>query len=131
MENTLSNFFRAHERKLWQPGRVDCCLFVADWAMCLGRPDPAEGWRGAYDTEVGFQAIIAAAGGLVPLFEGCAAKVRAKRVQRPVVGDVAVIGSPINIGKQFGAIFDGARWNIRFINNVGPLTAKPLAIWRL
>lgn len=131
MEKTLSDFFRAHERKPWQPGQVDCCLFVADWALWLGRSDPAEGWRGSYDTEDGFRAIINAAGGLVPLFEGCAAKVRAKRVQCAAAGDVAVIGSPNNIGKQFGAIFDGTLWNIRFKHNVGPLTSRPLAIWRI
>lgn len=131
MENTLSDFFRAYERKPWQPGRVDCCLFVAAWVIWLGRPDPAEAWRGRYDCEDGFRDIIRRAGGLVPLFEACANKVRAKRVQYPSAGDVAVIGSASNLERQFGAIFDGTSWNIRFVHNVGPLTSKPLAIWRI
>jgi hypothetical protein len=131
MENTLSDFFRAYERKPWQPGHVDCCLFVAAWSIWLGHPDPALDWRGSYDSDQGFREIISKAGGVVPLFERCAARIRARRVQRASVGDVAVIGSHKNIEKQFGAIFDGERWNIRFIDRIGSLTATPLAIWRL
>jgi len=131
METTLADFFRAYERKPWQPGQVDCCLFVAAWAMWLGHTDPARDWRGSYDSEEAFQSIIRKSGGVVPLFESCAAHIKAKRVQHASAGDVGVIGSPTNIDRQFGAIFDGERWNIRFIHNIGPMTAKPLAIWRL
>ncbi|MCM2455297.1 hypothetical protein HGO37_07870 [Rhizobium sp. CG4] len=131
MENTLADFFRAYERKPWQPGQVDCCLFVASWLIWLGHPDPAQDWRGSYDSDEGFRAIIGKAGGLVPLFEQCAVKIRAKRVQCPSVGDVGVIGSQANIDRQFGAIFDGERWRVRFINSISPMMATPLAIWSI
>lgn len=104
---------------------------MAAWAVWLGYPDPARDWRGTYDSEDGFRAIIHKAGGVVPLIEACAATIRAKRVQQPSVGDTAVIGSATNIDRQFGAIFDGARWNVRFVNKIGPMAATPLAIWRI
>lgn len=131
METTLSDFFRAYERKPWRPGQVDCCLFMAAWAVWLGYPDPARDWRGTYDSEDGFRAIIHKAGGVVPLIEECALSINARRVSQPITGDVAVIGSATNIDRQFGAIFDGARWNVRFVNKIGPMAATPLAIWRI
>jgi hypothetical protein len=54
-----------------------------------------------------------------------------KRLQRPLPGAIGVIGSSLNIDHQFGAIFDGARWNVRFINKIGQMAASPLAIWSI
>ncbi|WP_288430199.1 hypothetical protein [uncultured Agrobacterium sp.] len=131
MKENLQAFFRHHEQKSWQPGLVDCSLFLADWAEWIGHPYPAAHLRGTYESEDGFRAIVRSCGGLVPIVARCVERVGGRRIQYPVAGAIGVIGSALNSDHQFGAIFDGERWNVRFINSIGPMTAKPLAIWSI
>jgi hypothetical protein len=128
---TLAQFLEWHGAKHWQPGTVDCCLCLADWAIARGRPDPAHHLRGCYRDEAGFRSIIAAAGGVVPLVAGCVAIIDGKPLQRPFEGAIGVIGSTTNIERQWGAIFDGQRWLIRSQAGFTPLTAPTLAIWSI
>ncbi|EPE98620.1 DUF6950 family protein [Rhizobium grahamii] len=127
----LAAFLATQSVRPWQPGTVDCCLFLADWAVWIGHRDPAAHLRGMYDSDDGFRAIIAAHQGVVPVVSQCVANINGKRVQRPSCGSVGVIGSPANINRQWGAIFDGERWLIRFRDEVGPIVARPLAIWKI
>lgn len=127
----LCEFLEPYAVKPWEPGKVDCCLFLAAWAIWLGHRDPAEHLRGTYDSEEGFRRHIEAAGSVIALVGGCVARIKGKPVLRPTCGDIGVIGSATNVHRQFGAIFDGERWIVRFIHSVGPMTARPLAIWRL
>lgn len=131
MEERLKAFLDANAREPWRPGTVDCCMFLASWAIWLGHPDPAQHLRGTYSTDDGFRAIIYEAGGVVPVVDRCATSIGGKRLQRPVCGAIGVIGSHSNIDHQLGAIFDGQRWNVRFVNKIGHMTASPLAIWGL
>lgn len=131
MDRELSAFFLAHAEKPWQPGKVDCCMFLAAWAIWLGHPDPAQHLRGAYDSEEGFRAIIERTGSVTELVGSCASLIRGKRLQRPVCGAIGVIGSAINIHRQFGAIHDGERWQVRYKNGLGPMMAQPLGIWSI
>lgn len=127
----LRAFLNAYEREPWTPGdKVDCCLALAEWAIWMGRPDPAAAMRGTYQDEQGFRAHVNAAGSLVALVGSCVSSIGARRVDVPICGDIAVIGSSNNIHRQFGAIYDGRQWLVRFIDSIGPMTAKPLAIWR-
>lgn len=127
----LEAFFAAYGARPWQPGAVDCLLFLADYAMALGRPDPAAHLRGSYDSEDGFRAIIAAAGGVVPLVSDCAARIGARALQHPMRGAIGIIGSAEHIQYQFGAIHDGEQWNVKLIGRVRPMMSKPLAIWAI
>ncbi|MEZ2132460.1 MULTISPECIES: hypothetical protein [unclassified Sinorhizobium] len=127
----LTAFIATHNTRPWQPGNVDCCLFLADWALWLGHQDPAAHLRGTYDTEDGFRDIITSACGVVPVVDRCVANIGGQRVDNPTCGAVGVIGSPNNIYRQWGAIFDGRRWLVRFRDNIGPMSAKPLAIWKI
>ena len=131
VDPVLAGFIAAYEAKPWQPGRVDCCLALAAWAIWLGHSDPAEHMRGTYDSEDGYRAIFKQYGGVVPFVASCAAKISAKSIQSPQSGDIGVIGSPTTWERQFGAIFDGERWRVRFINGYGAMIAPPLAIWRI
>lgn len=124
-------FLCAYERKQWLPGTVDCCLFLAAWAVWLGYPDPAQHLRGTYEDEAGFRAIIDEAGSVTAVVERCALSINAKRLQRPLCGSIGVIGSHSNIHRQFGAIHDGEGWNVRFIHGVHRMIAAPLAIWSI
>lgn len=131
MEQTLQAFLEAYRPKPWAPSSVDCCMFLASWAIWLGHRDPAQHLRGTYDSDEGFRRHIDAAGSVTSLVGACAESIGGKRVQRPFSGAIGVIGSSRNIYHQFGAIFDGERWLVRFINKVGPMTARPLAIWAI
>lgn len=131
MRDILQEFFRLHAQLPWKPGEVDCCLFLASWAIYLGHRDPAPHLRGTYDSDDGFRSIIHQVGGVVPLVERCVDLIGGTRLQVPVCGAIGVIGSQNNMDHQFGAIFDGARWNVRFINSIGPMSAAPLAIWSI
>jgi hypothetical protein len=131
MKSALASFLGAQERKHWDPATLNCMLFPAAWAIWLGHRDPVENWRGAYSTEAAYQAIVSAAGGCVPLMAGAVAKIDGRSLVVPVCGAVGIIGSPTNIQRQWGAIFDGERWLVRFRDNVAPMTARALAIWEI
>lgn len=131
MDDQWDSFSCAYAEKPWRPGQVDCCLFLAAWAIWLGYPDPAQHLRGTYDDEAGFRGIIDGAGSVTAVVERCAHSINARRLQRPLCGSIGVIGSSSNIHRQFGAIHDGEGWNVRFINGVHRMIATPLAIWSI
>lgn len=131
VKSALQLFLAAQSSREWAPGSVDCCLLLADWAIWLGHVDAASHLRGTYSDEAGFQAIIAASQGVVPLVAGCASRINGRLITSPSIGAIGVIGSPHAIGRQWGAIFDGSRWLVRFRDGVGPISARPLAIWEI
>lgn len=117
--------------KQWRPGHVDCCMFLAAWAMWIGHPDPAQHLRDTYDSEDGFREIIEAAGGVVPVVSVCVARIGGTPVGEPELGSVGVVGSPAKLTKQWGAIFDGRQWLVRTKAGIISLAATPLAIWKI
>ncbi|WP_242217960.1 DUF6950 family protein [Shinella zoogloeoides] len=127
---SLKEFVAVNEAKPWAPGYADCCIILADWAIWLGNEDPAKHLRGAYSDEIGYQAIISAAGGVVPLVASCADEI-SERVEAPEAGAVGVIGSRNNVKRQFGAIHDGCGWLVRTPRGFDRVFASSLAIWRL
>ncbi len=129
---TLQAFLHAYARKPWTPGgTVDCCLILAEWAIWLGYPDPAAAWRGAYVPGQDQIDTMAKWGGALPLIAGCAAVIGARRVDRPVLGCVGVVGSLHNVTRQFGVIHDGAGWLTRTPSGFGRITATTLAAWEI
>ena len=126
----LQTFIADNNTRPWQPGQVDCCMVLADWASWLGHPDPAAHLRGTYDSDEGFRATIAAAGNVPALVASCIPR-SGKRIQHPMAGDIGVIGSPNNIHRQFGAIHDGNGWLVRMHGGFGRMTARTLAAWKI
>ncbi|TAU98170.1 hypothetical protein ELI38_20415 [Rhizobium leguminosarum] len=127
----LEAFIAENNTRAWRPGEVDCCMFLASWAIWRGHPDPAAHLRGTYADEAGFRSIVAEAGGVVPVVQRCIENIGGCMVDRPKHGAVGVIGSHADITRQWGAIFNGERWLMRFRDNVGPVAARPLAIWEI
>lgn len=127
----LAAFVADNNTRPWQPGHVDCCMVLADWAMWLGHPDPATHLRGTYDSDEGFRAIIAAHQGAVPVVARCVAAIDGKPTSKPTRGAIGVIGSPLNIHRQFGAIHDGSGWLVRMHGGFGRMTACTLAAWEI
>jgi len=125
----LPDFFREYGDRPWVWGEVDCCLALADWLVAQGRADSAASLRGTYHSEDALRAILQAAGGVLPLVRQCADRAGLAETDRPAEGCVAVIGSRENGLRQWGAIFDGARWQVRLLNGFVAVTARPIQMW--
>ncbi|MCV3209598.1 hypothetical protein OHD62_17290 [Mesorhizobium sp. YC-39] len=129
LQLTLQAFLAHHGAlpQVW--GQVDCCLVLADWAVWLGNDDPAADLRGSYDSEEGCRAVVSAAGGLLPLVAGCAARAGWLEAEEQAIGVVGVIGSPAIVNRQWGAIWDGRHWLVRMADGFVSFTAKPFFVW--
>tara|TARA_S200002703_G_scaffold61685_1_gene53581 strand:- start:6127 stop:6585 length:459 start_codon:yes stop_codon:yes gene_type:complete len=54
----LAVYLDSHRDIPFAWGAQDCCLFAADWVeICIGI-DPAESWRGKYETQAGALKIL-------------------------------------------------------------------------
>ena len=104
-------------------------LAPADWFIFRGFGDAARDFRGTYSDEAGYRAIVTDHGGLVPIVDTHAARIGLTKINVPRRGSVGVVGSADHIHRQFGAIFDGARWMLRTKDRFEPMIAKPLTIW--
>lgn len=132
VDDQLTAFLRAYADLPWTPGGiVDCCLVLAEWAIWLGYPDPAAGWRGSYRPGQDQIDTLSRWGGALPLISGCAAVINAVPTDRPFRGCVGVVGSAGNVTRQFGAIHDGDGWITRKPDGFGRITARTLAAWKL
>lgn len=114
----------------WGTG-VDCCLTLADWSIARGTTDPAYDLRGMYHDETGARRIVAEHGGLIPIFAEMLPRVGWVEAEAPNEGDIAVIGSPFSIERQWGAIRHDGKWKVRMDVGFVPFIARPLAIWNL
>lgn len=116
-------------------GQTDCSLLLADWALDNGHVDPAAAWRGVYASEAQCRDLIAEKGDLVDVVRGCAQVAGLKRLAEPEFGAVAVIGSKSNPQRQWGAIWNGRRWLVKWGDErrAGwePMAALALGIWRI
>lgn len=127
--DALSRFLADYSALIWSPGHeVDCCLALAAWLRWNGFDDPAASLRGSYHDEAGFRRIIAAYGGVVPLIEAHLPS-QCQQVTHPERGAIGVIGSPTNVQRQFGAIFDGCGWLVRARAGFERVCARKLMSW--
>ena len=110
-------------------GVADCCLALADWAKANGYPDGATDLRGTYNNENDMYSIIQTYGDVVGIVEHCASIAGVAQASRQQIGSIAVIGNPSNMYRQWGAIWDGVRWQVFLKGGFTGLTAKPLKIW--
>lgn len=123
----LSDFLAEWGAKPWDWGSVDCCFVTVEWAIAAGHSDPAGAWRGLIESEEDWRSLMLTRGGLVPVFEEVFAAF--PRISVPTVGAIAVIGSAGNAYRQWGAIHDGARWQVRLKEGFVAIVAPPLVIW--
>lgn len=90
----LSDYLAALAGKRWQPGALDCAVFMADWVHRLIGVDPIADIRGTYSTKKQFLRIERGEGGFAA---SCARRLAAcgfYQVDRPIAGDIAVVLSP-------------------------------------
>lgn len=126
----LGAYLAEARKRPWAWGEHDCCAFPARW---VGAELPG------YASEAEAEALLHAAGGLVPLFD-CAAEGVAEPVDTPEPGDVGVIELPAPSDVpaadlhlvELGAIWTGKRWV--FVPGAGGIAGVSaptvLKVWR-
>ena len=128
----LAEFLVDNASRPWSPGAdVDCCLVLAEWAIWLGHSDPAVHLRGTYEVGSGQIDALLRGGGAVALVAGCARSIGGLPTDSPSRGDIGVVGSAINITRQFGVIHDGQGWLTRTPTGFDRVTARTLCAWKI
>lgn len=108
-------------------GATDCSLWVADWLVANGYPDPAADLRGLYADEMACAALLAGRGGLESLFRDRLHRLGLEALGEPLEGAVGIIGH--RWGWQWGAIRRGKAWLVRWGGGVVPFRARARAMW--
>ena len=104
-------------------------MVLADWSVANGRPDFLDVYRGTYADEEACQAIILRHGDLASLIAARCADAGLPVASVRTRGAIGVIGSAGNPLRQWGAIFDGARWQVRTVEGFQPIAARVLGMW--
>lgn len=116
-------------------GEWDCCMMLANWVrMARGGQDPAAAIRGTYSGDLGWGAIVEAAGGMVPLVAGIAERAGMGKVHPDdaMAGDVAVVKIGGNDFELGGICLGPDRWAVKLQRGVQQLPrTRALAAWRL
>lgn len=129
---TLADFLAQAGRTPFAWGESDCCLWLADWLVALGRPDPAADLRGRYSTPLGCARLLNKRGGVLGVVASCAAQAGLALTDTPIAGDVGVVEVVTHAGRTpAGAICTGRRWAVR--SGLGLIVAEmtPRAAWRI
>lgn len=125
----LQAFLDRATRTPFAYGEDDCCLWLADWLVWLGWPDPAADLRGRYRTALGCARVLRREGGVLAVVGRCAAVAGLARTDAPVAGDVGVVRAQTDRGETLvGALCVGRRWAMRGEGLVVAL-APPIAAW--
>ncbi|WP_439611510.1 DUF6950 family protein [Reyranella sp.] len=125
----LDAFLASQAAVPWVWGQSDCCMTPAAWAVENGHGDLMALHRGEYDDEEGALAIVVRRGGVLPMISDGCARVGLLRAEVRARGVIGVIGSLTVPTRQWGAIWDGARWQVRDAAGFVALTAPALGMW--
>jgi hypothetical protein len=127
---SLAEFLAQATRTPFAWGRRDCCLWVADWLVARGHPDPAARLRGRYATEAEAERALFWSGGLVRVVEGAALGLGLAPTEAPVAGAIGLveIAGPAGVTVAAG-ICTGDRWAVLAEGGLLTFTARPLAAW--
>lgn len=129
---SLADFLAAASRTPFAWGTFDCCLWLADWLVARGYPDPAVELRGRYRTARTCQRLVARNGGLLATVEACARRARLELTAAPISGDVGVVEALTRAGAgPVGALCLGRRWAILGERGLIVAEMRPLAAWRV
>ena len=127
----LETFLAEARRTPFAWGRFDCSLWLADWLVAQGRPDPAPAWRGAYADPGGAEALLRTAGGLPALVARLATAAGLPRVETPARDDIGLVEVLTRRGVEpAGAICTGPRWAVLSEHGLIVARLNPLAAWR-
>lgn len=90
----LSDYLEEVSLRKWQPGVLDCGIFIADWLVLLMGSDPISDLRGSYRSDVGFARIVRREGGFIKSCSVRMAKIGLSVAGDAKPGDVAAVLAP-------------------------------------
>ena len=91
MNTELAEFLAAGAKTPFGWGQEDCCLFACDWIRSQRGVDPAERFRGRYQTELQARRLIHRSGGFLRLVDDAMAQAGILETTDPLPGDVGVV----------------------------------------
>jgi hypothetical protein len=97
VSRSLSDYLAAIGRRRWQPGVLDCGVFMADWVRAITGLDPIADVRGSYSTEKQFMRIVRREGGFEAAVARRLAAVGFHATAVATAGDIAVVLAPYAI----------------------------------
>ena len=127
---TLADYLQAGVRLRWEPGKHDCCVWPAGWALTWGRGDPMARWRGRYRSDAGAVRLVRQEGGMLALWRQGLADIGIPEVGELEPGDVGVVDALTEYGLQHvGAIWTGSKWAFAARDGLMFARADCLAAW--
>lgn len=90
----LADYLASLRARRWQPGVLDCGVFMADWVMALCGRDPIADVRGSYATEKQFLRIVRHEGGFVASCGARLTRVGFVETLQPRAGDLCAVLAP-------------------------------------
>jgi len=125
-QKDLVDYFKANLETPFKWGQFDCCLFAANCCKIVCGKDPAEPYRGTYDSEVGARkAILRNHRTIAKAFGDMFQEVNPKMAQR---ADVVLIDG--DMGETIGVLWNGQVWAVGLTGLV-VTTPKILRAWRV
>jgi hypothetical protein len=97
---TLPDYLDEVARRQFQPGSLDCAIFMADWIMQVTGLDPIADKRGAYSTADQYRELLKAEGGIVKACHTRALAVGLNETDNPKAGDPMLVNAPIQVGES-------------------------------
>lgn len=122
----LATYLQAAIERPFLWGEFDCCLFAADCCVAVCGVDPAERYRGQYDSkQTATKALKRTHGSLEAAWDACFSRIDAAYMSR---GDVALYDGPD--GRSVGVCWAGEVWST---GEHGLVRAEcvPLIVWRV
>jgi hypothetical protein len=93
----LSDYLASLRKRKWQPGLLDCGVFMADWVRLVCGRDPIADVRGTYSTEEQFDSILEYEGGFLASCRKRLSAVGLRRTRSPQAGDIMVVKAPYRV----------------------------------
>jgi hypothetical protein len=105
---TLSDYLSSVLRRRFGYGDLDCCIFMADWLIAIGLPDPMADRRSTYSNRKEYRAAIRSEGGLVTSCRRRFADIGLRETETAEPGDVCLVKTPALFGRRVAWIATGA-----------------------
>ena len=93
-EPSLAEYLAGLRQRRWQPGVLDCGVFMADWVVQFCGRDPIADVRGTYATERQFLRIVRREGGFQAACAERLARVGFREAATPRAGDLMAVLAP-------------------------------------
>lgn len=94
MAAVLAEYLATLRNRKWQPGSLDCGVFMADWIVACGCRDPIADVRGSYSTEEQFQRILDREGGFLSSCRKRMIAIGMRRTRSSSEGDLMAVMAP-------------------------------------